>query len=67
MTRLYIQVTHVAKSFGSTPLFHDISLSINQGDCFALIGENGSGKTTLLRLLAGFVAPDEGVIQRSSG
>lgn len=66
MTRLFIQLAHVGKFFGPTILFHDISLSINQGDCFALIGANGSGKTTLLRLLAGLLPPDEGEVLRSS-
>ncbi len=64
MTRLLIQFSHLFKSFGLSLLFDDISLSVNQGDCFALIGENGAGKTTLLKLLSGEIQPDEGRIQR---
>lgn len=63
MSRLLFQFSHLFKSFGSITLFDDISLSINQGECFALIGENGSGKTTLLQLLAGRILPDEGQVQ----
>lgn len=60
MSRLLIQFSHLFKSFGSLTLFDDISLSINQGERFALIGENGAGKTTLLQLLTGTVLPDAG-------
>ena len=63
MSRLLLQFSHLFKSFGSILLFDDISLSINQGECFALIGENGSGKTTLLQLLAGRILPDKGRAQ----
>lgn len=59
MSRLLIQFSHLFKSFGPFSLFDDISLSINQGEIFALIGENGAGKTTLLQLLTGTASPDE--------
>ena len=65
MSRLLIQFTHLFKSFGSVSLFDDISLSINQGDIFALIGENGAGKTTLLQLLTGAIMPDSGHVGRA--
>lgn len=60
MSRLLIQLSHLFKSFGNQPLFDDVSLSINAGDVFALIGENGSGKTSLLNLLSGLLQPDSG-------
>ncbi len=66
MSRLLIQFSHLFKSFGSFPLFEDISLSINEGELFALIGENGAGKTTLLQLLAGTSQPDSGSFNRTS-
>jgi ATPase subunit of ABC transporter with duplicated ATPase domains len=66
MSRLIIQFSHLFKSFGSSPLFEDISLSVNEGEFFALIGENGSGKTTLLQLLAGTILPDSGDFSRAS-
>jgi ATP-binding cassette, subfamily F, member 3 len=55
-----IQILHLFKSFGRLKLFSDVSLSINEGEIFALIGENGSGKTTLLKLLTGAILPDSG-------
>ncbi|MBT4857750.1 ABC transporter ATP-binding protein [archaeon] len=41
----------------------NINLSINQGECIALIGANGSGKTTLLKILSGIVKPTSGNIK----
>jgi len=57
-----IQCSHLYKSFGTRPLLEDISLSIEPGEIFALIGENGAGKTSLLRLLAGEIQQDMGSI-----
>jgi ABC transport system ATP-binding/permease protein len=50
----------VTKQFGATPLFREISLTVEDGDRIGLIGPNGAGKSTLLALLAGQVEPDSG-------
>ena len=50
----------VTKQFGATPLFRDISLTVDDGARIGLIGPNGAGKSTLLAILAGQVEPDAG-------
>ncbi|MEI8394417.1 MAG: ATP-binding cassette domain-containing protein [Rhodospirillaceae bacterium] len=47
-------------TFGGTPLFESIDLTIGRGDKLTLVGRNGAGKSTLLRLLAGEIRPDGG-------
>lgn len=43
----------------------DVSLEIEEGSMYALIGHNGSGKSTLLRCIAGIYRPDEGSVRVS--
>ena len=62
MSRLLIQFSHLFKCFSSFPLFEDISLSINEGELFALIGENGAGKTTSFYMITGLIRPDSGTV-----
>jgi spermidine/putrescine transport system ATP-binding protein len=57
-----IQIEGVSKRFATTAAVDDVSLSINQGEFFALLGPSGCGKTTLLRMLAGLEVPDGGRI-----
>jgi ABC transport system ATP-binding/permease protein len=52
----------ISKRFGTTPLFVDLTLAIEEGDRIGLVGPNGSGKSTLIRILAGTEAPDAGVV-----
>ena len=41
----------------------DVSLDIERGTTYALIGENGSGKSTLLQLIAGILQPSSGTVE----
>jgi len=42
-----------------------VDLSVDHGECVALLGESGAGKSTLLRIAAGLLAPDGGAVFRS--
>jgi ATP-binding cassette subfamily F protein uup len=52
----------ITVQFGATPLFRDISLTVEDGARVGLIGPNGAGKSTLLAALAGHVVPDSGEV-----
>jgi ABC-2 type transport system ATP-binding protein len=48
------------KSFGKLIAVRDLTLDINDGEIFGLLGPNGSGKTTLMRMMVGLVKPTSG-------
>ncbi|OQO94653.1 hypothetical protein B1813_00630 [Saccharomonospora piscinae] len=50
-----------------TPAVHDVSLRLDAGRTYALVGANGSGKTTLVTLLSGLVQPSSGEIRTAGG
>lgn len=61
-----ISAINISKSFPTKKIFEDISLTINQGDRIAIIGENGVGKSTLMKILCGKESPDKGKINCDS-
>lgn len=48
-----IATTNVSKEYGARVLFEDVTLQLDAGSRYGLVGANGSGKTTFLRVLAG--------------
>jgi len=61
-SHLYLEASHVSKSYGETSVLEDISFGIEKGECLALLGPSGCGKSTLLNILAGLIPADEGVV-----
>ena len=57
-----IQVKNLTKRFGGFTAVESISLDIEEGETFALLGPNGSGKTTTLKCLVGLTHPTSGQI-----
>jgi ABC-type Fe3+/spermidine/putrescine transport system ATPase subunit len=55
-----VRIEGVAKRFGAIAAVDGVSLDIQRGELFALLGGSGCGKTTLLRMIAGFETPDAG-------
>ena len=46
-------ISHIACEAENKEILNDVSLTVNKGDCLALLGPNGHGKSTLLNVLMG--------------
>lgn len=57
-----LDIVRLGKRFGEVAAVDDVSLSIDEAEIFALVGENGAGKTTLMNLVYGLYRPDAGQI-----
>lgn len=51
---------HLSRSFGTTQALNDLTLRLQKGEIYGLVGPDGAGKTTTMRILAGMIAPDKG-------
>ena len=58
----FIELDGVCFAYDNQTVLHDISLTLQRGGTYALIGKSGVGKSTLLNLIAGFSRPDQGTV-----
>jgi phosphonate transport system ATP-binding protein len=57
-----VEARDLAKRFGETPVFADVSFRLARGEAVALVGANGAGKSTLLRCLMGLIPASGGSV-----
>ena len=57
------RLDQVSRLFGSFAALRQVSVDLEPGRCYVLIGENGAGKSTLLRILAGLLQPSHGTVK----
>ncbi len=58
-----LELDNIQKTYDDTPVIHNLSLTVNNGELLTLLGPSGCGKTTTLRLIAGLEHPDAGDIR----
>ena len=57
-----LEIKNVTKAFKDKSVLDDVSLNIDHGSIFGLVGVNGAGKSTLLRSVAGIYSLDDGLV-----
>jgi len=60
---MILQADHVTYAFAEAVALNDVTLSVGDGRCVALVGESGAGKTTLLRCFNRMVVPSSGAVK----
>ncbi len=59
---VFISAQQLNKSFGSVHAVHDLTLQVQAGEIYGLVGADGAGKTTAIRLLCGALRADSGEV-----
>ena len=59
-----IYLDNISKSYNGTEVLKDVSISFEEGKCYAIVGREACGKTTLLKIFMGDVKPDSGKVSR---
>ncbi len=56
-----IELIHLVKRFGDVLAVNDLSLTVERGEFFVVLGPNAAGKTTTIRILSGLIKPSSGM------
>jgi ABC-2 type transport system ATP-binding protein len=56
-----IELIHLVKRFGDVVAVNDLSLTVNRGEFFVVLGPNAAGKTTTIKILTGLIKPSAGI------
>jgi branched-chain amino acid transport system ATP-binding protein len=62
VSEVILEINNLTSGYGDLPVLHEVSLSINKGEIYSILGANGAGKSTLLNTLAGTVKATSGSI-----
>ncbi|MBT2765034.1 ATP-binding cassette domain-containing protein [Paenibacillus sp. ISL-20] len=57
-----LQLDNVVKIYADKTAVNQISLQVEEGEIYGLLGANGAGKTTTMRMVLGLIYPDDGTI-----
>lgn len=63
MNNTIIEINKLTKKYNSSPVVHNLTLSIREGEIFGLLGPNGAGKSTTIRMILGFTEPTSGYVK----
>jgi ABC-2 type transport system ATP-binding protein len=63
MSEPVIEVTSIRKTYGSTRAVRDVSLRVERGEIFGVLGRNGAGKTTTVEIIGGLRRADAGEVR----
>ncbi len=56
------EIKNISKQYRNSVVLSNISLTLESGRCYGLVGKNGTGKSSLISIIAGVLKPDEGEI-----
>lgn len=63
MKELILKTDHITKSYHGVKVLQNVSVELETGKVYGLIGQNGAGKSTFMRIVAGLAFPTEGSVE----
>ena len=58
-----IELIHLVKRYGEVVAVNDLSLTVDRGEFFVVLGPNAAGKTTTIKILTGLIKPTSGIVR----